>query len=141
MYFCSSFMTFQFTTSRGGRLSMNSMHLCYRMPFNSRPLEEVDIYLYGTGRLECLSIHDLTRRSTNYQWPARILSSKDCPVSLQSSHFRKWPDPLLTSPQLLKEPDYNRYPPLNPIKRGIRKRDIVRKPSAQIRDVQTLSVF
>ena len=79
--------TFQFTTSQGGRRSSAASAVAFRLPFNSRPLKEVDWCLTYTiiscwnfqfttsqgGRLAgrdgiemwCdLSIHDLSRRST-----------------------------------------------------------------------------
>ena len=54
---------FQFTTSQGGRLTQYRQ--CHRNgSFNSRPHKEVDIQDTDGRRVELLSIHDLTRRST-----------------------------------------------------------------------------
>ena len=56
---------FQFTTSQGGRLKI-LIHINPLTYFNSRPHKEVDIYSVCTGRFMDISIHDLTRRSTQF---------------------------------------------------------------------------
>ena len=56
-------MTFQFTTSQGGRRETPE-EVGIELPFNSRPHKEVDgVFLQCWSDL-WLSIHDLTRRST-----------------------------------------------------------------------------
>ena len=79
-------LLFQFTTSQGGRRGLRSIQ-CHRVPFNSRPHKEVDTRTGTTwadiisfnsrphkevdpgstigGVFVDLSIHDLTRRSTD----------------------------------------------------------------------------
>ena len=54
---------FQFTTSQGGRLVRFAVRLFSRS-FNSRPHKEVDSYFKPYSMTIALSIHDLTRRST-----------------------------------------------------------------------------
>ena len=60
---------FQFTTSHGGRL-YNTVLQRYNPSFNSRPHTEVDSSHQYSLYNCCLSIHDLTRRST---FIARVL--------------------------------------------------------------------
>ncbi len=55
--------TFQFTTSQGGRRKFRQ-HVTYALSFNSRPHKEVDLTDTCLVILGDLSIHDLTRRST-----------------------------------------------------------------------------
>ena len=54
---------FQFTTSHGGRPGISTI-LSITLPFNSRPHTEVDDGSCKCLYRICLSIHDLTRRST-----------------------------------------------------------------------------
>ena len=58
-----TFYVFQLTTSRGGRQKVIT---CFSQQgyFNSRPHEEVDKYRKSAGQFNCISTHDLTRRST-----------------------------------------------------------------------------
>ena len=56
-------MVFQFTTSQGGRPGLIS-DWTRSNSFNSRPHKEVDDTVRAWGRMQKLSIHDLTRRST-----------------------------------------------------------------------------
>ena len=55
---------FQFTTSQGGRRILRSTTPQGRLSFNSRPHKEVDGVNRTRGNYLNLSIHDLTRRST-----------------------------------------------------------------------------
>ena len=59
------YLNFQFTTSQGGRLWRQSRSTNRLMPFNSRPHKEVDCGGRHIRPAICLSIHDLTRRSTD----------------------------------------------------------------------------
>ena len=56
-------ITFQFTTSQGGRPGILSSSI-HQRTFNSRPHKEVDLVLRPRTTYRRLSIHDLTRRST-----------------------------------------------------------------------------
>ena len=59
-------IAFQFTTSHGGRRSMRVWMRAWKT-FNSRPHTEVDLETAIQNELRNnLSIHDLTRRSTQY---------------------------------------------------------------------------
>ena len=56
---------FQFTTSQGGRPAVPCSPRSHPVPFNSRPLKEVDVKKQCTNsEYRRLSIHDLSRRST-----------------------------------------------------------------------------
>ena len=65
------FHTFQFTTSQGGRLRKSHRILC-EVYFNSRPHKEVDNRRNTQTYRSIISIHDLTRRSTDV-WTLRRL--------------------------------------------------------------------
>ena len=58
---------FQFTTSRRGRPFRSFSVSCISSCFNSRPLEEVDPSPFPLcENFKCVSIHDLSKRSTRY---------------------------------------------------------------------------
>ena len=56
--------TFQLTTSQGGRHSSPMHRQCCVNYFNSRPRKEVDQTTDTIQNAECISTHDLARRST-----------------------------------------------------------------------------
>ena len=79
---------FQFTTSQGGRPFLSYQYPTNIQSFNSRPLKEVDIFNLVFLTIYCLSIHDLSRRSTlavDYMVCVSILSIHD--LSRRSTFF------------------------------------------------------
>ena len=86
-------LPFQFTTSRGGRPAILFLPDDL-LPFNSRPLGEVDHSRSPLNRLKLhLSIHDLSGRSTgakDHQSMAEVLSIHD--LSGRSTAFNKQAD-------------------------------------------------
>ena len=66
-----TFYVFQLTTSRGGRQKVIT---CFSQQgyFNSRPHEEVDKYRKSAGQFNCISTHDLTRRSTHRKQKRKV---------------------------------------------------------------------